>query len=204
MSNINPLKKIIIVVLIIIIAIGGYFALKTKQQPVQTSVITQTTPTSTSNTTDETANWKTYTNVKYSYEIKYPIGAELTTVDLSAGVNGIHVVKEFTSDVPSIQIKVENAFVEILSKGDQVNFGPAGHGIQRQESSIIIDGKKYTAVSDVIDVSGYSSKTTSVISPTVQILYGYAPQGTRPLTKDQIKEAEAEINQILSTFKFLK
>lgn len=56
-------QKILIVILIIVIIIGGYFALKTKQQPaVQQAPITSA----------DTTNWKTYTNIRYGFEFKYP------------------------------------------------------------------------------------------------------------------------------------
>ncbi|MEK7517821.1 MAG: PsbP-related protein [Patescibacteria group bacterium] len=56
---------------VVIIAIGAY-TLGTKQsQPVvQNSV--QATPIPSPTPVDETANWKTYTNTKYGFSLKYP------------------------------------------------------------------------------------------------------------------------------------
>lgn len=57
-------QKILIVILIVIIAIGGYFTLKTKQQPIAQQILVTSV--------DDTVNWKTYINTKYGYEFKYP------------------------------------------------------------------------------------------------------------------------------------
>ncbi|MEK7502554.1 MAG: PsbP-related protein [Patescibacteria group bacterium] len=69
---------LLIVILLILLGLGGtYLALNSKPQSKPTSGITPTPlPTEVSakagTSIDETANWKTYTNTKYDYSIKYP------------------------------------------------------------------------------------------------------------------------------------
>lgn len=70
-NGLSAIWVILFVVLALILgAIGGYYYSKNKEGKTTTSTVT---PTSTSTTTsDETASWKTYTNSKYGYSIKYP------------------------------------------------------------------------------------------------------------------------------------
>ncbi len=79
----------LIILVVIIVGVGGYFAFSKKSEP-----ITQQTPTSqnptppatqtqndnsqTTTTQDKTVSWKTYTNVKYGIEFKYPPSLALT------------------------------------------------------------------------------------------------------------------------------
>ncbi len=60
----------IIIVILIAVALGGY--LLYKQQPKPTLSSPQTTYSTSSPTTDETANWKTYTNSIYQFSFDYP------------------------------------------------------------------------------------------------------------------------------------
>lgn len=58
-------------VVLLIAIVGGTYLLGTKKNNSKT--ISQVTPTVTPTpTTDPAANWKTYTNTKYGYSIKYP------------------------------------------------------------------------------------------------------------------------------------
>jgi len=73
----NGFAPILILIAIVVVgAIGGAYYLGTKKAPEpQTSTTSspavQTTP-SPSSTPDETADWKTYTNTKIGFVIKYP------------------------------------------------------------------------------------------------------------------------------------
>lgn len=69
-------KKFLIILLAVIIAIGvDIFFISTKQiSPIQQATPTPLSPSPvhTSSITDKTANWKTYQNDKYNFEVKYP------------------------------------------------------------------------------------------------------------------------------------
>jgi len=71
---------IIILVLIIALAAVGYFGYKNYWPKIQKIVVYSPAP---SVTADPTTNWKTYTNTKYLYSLKYP--ASFTTGLQSAG-----------------------------------------------------------------------------------------------------------------------
>ena len=59
----------------LIIGVAGavsFSQLKPKPSPISQSQTTQTSPAPTPAPTDETTNWKTYTNTQYRWTIKYP------------------------------------------------------------------------------------------------------------------------------------
>lgn len=69
----------LVVVIVILLGVVGYFAFVKKLPPIAqqtpTPMSTQTktpVPTPTPTPKGETANWKTYTNTKYGFEVKYP------------------------------------------------------------------------------------------------------------------------------------
>lgn len=72
----SSLKRIILIlttVILLLAIVGGAYLLGTKNNNSKT--VSQITPTATATptpTSDPTANWKTYTNPKYGYSIKYP------------------------------------------------------------------------------------------------------------------------------------
>ena len=65
---------ILIGAIVVLIALGGYFVWSKKSEPITQKQTPEVTQTETSITTskDETANWKTYTNSDYGFELKYP------------------------------------------------------------------------------------------------------------------------------------
>ncbi len=71
-----------IVVLVGILALAGLIGLafyfgKKSSAPTTTSPVVQASPTP-----DETANWKTYTNTKYSFSFKYPANSKIVLPSL--------------------------------------------------------------------------------------------------------------------------
>lgn len=83
---------IIVGSLLIALAGGAYYlGRSTSPKPQATPVVSQTpqpTP-SPSSSPDETANWKTYTNSKYGYSVKYPPNLETSETPFSALFNTI-------------------------------------------------------------------------------------------------------------------
>ncbi|MFA5932753.1 MAG: hypothetical protein WCV81_00635 [Microgenomates group bacterium] len=77
-----PIIIILGIVLMLGIAGGAYFLVKNSNTVPKNNIIAPTispTPTATLKV-DETANWNTYTNTKYSYSIKYPTDYSLIEV----------------------------------------------------------------------------------------------------------------------------
>jgi hypothetical protein len=84
---------ILIGAVVVLLAIGGYFALKAKQQP----PVKQVSTTSAT----ETASWKTYTNNQYGFEFKYPASWAL----IENGTDGsiVNVQEPITSNTPKFR-----------------------------------------------------------------------------------------------------
>lgn len=75
---------LILVLVAAIIILGGVFYVKhSKKSAVQSTV--QISPSPLILPTEETANWKTYTNTKYKYSFKYPNGSYIATIEHNEG-----------------------------------------------------------------------------------------------------------------------
>ncbi len=73
---------LLVVLVVVVAAILTYFAFFKK--PGEVAVSPTPTPTKTATPTpDETANWKTYTNNQYGFEVKYPSDWEQITPNIT-------------------------------------------------------------------------------------------------------------------------
>jgi hypothetical protein len=70
-------KTLYIVLAIIIIALLAFWYYSSQKTAIQTLVVQNTISMAT--TSDQTANWKTYTNTQYGFEVKYPSSASIQT-----------------------------------------------------------------------------------------------------------------------------
>ncbi len=71
---------LLVALVVVVAAVLTYFTFLKKPGEVAVSPTPMPTATKTATATpDETANWKTYTNTQYGFEIKYPNGFELYT-----------------------------------------------------------------------------------------------------------------------------
>lgn len=72
----SSLIGVAIVIAVVVIASGGFFAYQyysTPKENNQPQVQNEQQNQNTENATDQTASWKTCTNTKYGYELKYPV-----------------------------------------------------------------------------------------------------------------------------------
>ncbi len=231
------------IILVIGIAGGAYYLGKTqitKPQPPNPVVLAQTpqpTPASSvvpSSTSDETANWKTYTNTKYGYIIKYPDNWTLggsgpgQTPEFLAqhfwiqldGPQNCEAAKHCGSII--IQVKQLNETDLALSAKEiwlrylSMNMQPA---IDKEEN-IELGGIMATKVSYVNNfLGGQTSESTTPIPTKTVVLIHYKnlyiidlreflyPEGKVVSPKNaNITEwiYDSLFNQILSTFKFIQ
>ena len=90
---------ILVGILVIAVAVSGAYYMGTRKPatvPSPTPVVTSSSPSDASpapNGAGETANWKTYTNTKLGYEIKYPQDEETSTYTLDY----INIIIMYTS-----------------------------------------------------------------------------------------------------------
>lgn len=76
-------KGLIVVAVIAVIGIGGYILGTQKQKPQVVGYPTPVVQETPIPTQDETASWKTYTNTKYKFTLKYPANFIVSETDFS-------------------------------------------------------------------------------------------------------------------------
>lgn len=177
------------------IAIGGYLlgANKTKPQPVaQTSVTPSTSPTP-----DPTANWKTYINESYGFEIKYPndwiVQDKLRQKpEKAASNNNLELSNSSLPESPKFILFINPLGFGLPIPDKVYELSPAKDGkleiINRQEIAPIKEG--------MTNIDGHTiinSKTFEIDNNSYLFTFDFVQGG---------KDYEPILNQILSTFKF--
>lgn len=139
-------------------------------------------PTTVPTTTDPTANWKTYTNTKYSFSFKYPQDYFKYVNEYQAG-NSIYFA-------PTEGKGVEMGTPMALTPGDvwfTVDISLAKSGQKSTPKELIsLDGPQ--PVSDFQSVIVENGNAIKIVLSS--------------FSKDTLNKFESTFNQILSTFKF--
>ncbi len=162
---------------IVLLCVAGYFAFVKNSEQTAESL----TQTSTSNSENETANWKTYTNTEYGFEFKYP--PTITLEEKNSTITDTLVDKKIDTLI------VSGDYLEILtwktSPGNQVFTCYASEFIN------IAGYKVEKCLSHGLDSDEKGLETQLIRNGFTYRFYigSYANN-------------EAEANQILSTFKF--
>jgi hypothetical protein len=175
-------SKILIPIIVILFLAGGFFAYKYWWIPKEEAKLT------TGTIANETANWKTYTNEKYGFEIKYP--AEGKVVDGSES-EGCRIF-------PLYPVSDERSNPIDISVDENPNDLTLNQWIEKEEKGLTIEEKETIFIGGVEGVK-YFAHNGGVYPHTVLIKKGkfiYRIDGFREFN-DQI------FNQILSTFKFI-
>lgn len=104
-KKVNPLTIVVLLIVILLVGVGGIYAgmqISKKQTPIP--LVSQPTiiptkfvqPTSVS---DETANWKTYTNTKYGFEFMYPQNLNYVSLGSNSAQKEVDQGKEISGTV---------------------------------------------------------------------------------------------------------
>jgi len=184
----------------------GFFVFKTRGktqplQPTQVPILTPTfTPTPTPTPTpivfptlvptpDSTANWKTYTNTKYGYSIKYPPEFNYKI----SGKGEAMVVFDPSQEVLKSPAAEDKALVIITADTSKPVIDKTYYGEPTQiaeETKVTIDGEIGQQV---------------VFSKPIAWIQTVVSHGQRSFYFNlQNMQYHSEYNQILSTFKFLE
>ena len=190
---------ILIGVLILAVAAGAYYlGRSTSSKPSSNPTVTYQTPQPTpiptsSSTPDETADWKTYTNSRYSFSIKHPDSFTQPMVDNDYGLIGEKIYFA-VSKLNPLDCKGDCPLIE-------------------NDEEVTIAGTKATKMAGYIGEVGGSipqhfveyvfSKNGQYISFTLyardQKDFTRSPNGIWEIEKADM----VQFDQILSTFKFL-
>jgi len=188
-SNKSKLIPIILgVAAIVVIAIGAYVLGAKQSQPVVQNIV-QTTPIS-SPTPDPTANWKTYTNQKYEFQIKYPEAVKIEESDDYIDFTIEPVGPMNVGGGISVRIK-------ILDNSKRISLNEVHKDIVGYDCNTEYGGK-----CENVTFNEYSAlKATDFINLSDDLAF-YIPKDKRVYVIST-QEDQTLPNQILSTFQFL-
>jgi hypothetical protein len=185
--------KFLLIVIILAIIVGGgtLWLLVKKELPYQPSEIKKI---------DETANWKTYRNEEYGFEVKYPNNWYAEPEDL-AGLSaklsiifGNYLIKESygREDYTFVNFVVEDATInEYLNEMKK-------YGAKIEETNIA-SSKAYKTITTGEEVYLGDNLNPSI---SITIMHNNHVYGLLILYPNEI--SEKVFNQIVSTFKFLE
>lgn len=227
-KNLNVIFGVAIVVLV---GTAVYFVAVKKSEPVNNSVVTnntntaptnQTNPTtippvntSTPTPTDQTANWKIYSNTRYSYTIKYPTNWYLDTtysendytqrgpVEDNEFIGGDTVFSNYPNvssynmenPAPKDLFSVGFMIYKVASKSSYDQFISSKHFGYDKKENISIDGKSAVQLTGVtVDHPvGVTVVNTLVKIGNEMFVFNYSGN---PITQ-QMKDIA---NQIINSF----
>lgn len=198
----KPVYLLLIIIFLLLIGGGAYYV--NNQSKI---VISTPQPTSTSQPTpvDETANWKTYTNQRVGFSIKYPINWDVKSIDeADATINttyfGDPTIKSFTNNMlplvtlvvkldPNNEIKKIEEVPETESMSDVVGSFQTKDIVWRK---ITVDNINAVRTTHIYCQSG---QCEAVIFKKGELVFG--------LTMNQGEPDLQIFNSMLATFTFL-
>ena len=186
----------ILIVILIALAVGGYLVYQNQSKSVS-PVKTDTSPaptgaTETANPDSIGANWKTYTNTQHGYSLKYPTTwdkLECDSKSLLIAILGPEVASTCATDAPGpLRITVTDGIKDPMG-----NIDPSFNVVDK--NTINIDGETGEWV--------YVEKVKPSPGADKIILVAVIHAGkTYTFNLSEVEEQE-NLNQILSTFKFI-
>ena len=178
---------------VVIIAIGAYTLGAKQSQPVVQNSI-QTTPIPSPTPIDETANWKTYTNTKYGFLIKYPMSwsyLEVPNTTYKTTTDQVWFSNDGKWPMPQTDSKA-TITIELTKNNPSVGWS----------EEFFTDYKKERTILDNISAERISGTHKEIGAKRVIV---FADIGdyylvAQPASFDEI--SLVEFDQILSTFRF--
>lgn len=186
------LPIILIIAGILVAAGGGVYLYKLYRQQPPVDKERQ-------NISDETANWKTYRNENYGFEIKYPSVPEIKVWDNQAGLMGEGAVMSVSFENMSANRSTagrKNIFnVTVFKDYNELQKAYKDDNTLQSQGEIIIDG--YSARKFLRPKKGTEAEITVYLIDKKNISIFFTDSNY-----NEIKEKD--LNIIISTFKFIK
>lgn len=179
-----------VVVILVVLGAGGYLLIMNKNQS-SDQYISQ--PTS----SNETANWKTYTSPQASYSFKYPDYLRESTSDYE-GIGGMVKVEDWSKSDESLSFLIHIYSVYIYKEG--INSKLEFNAKIDSEGDILVADQK---VKKKVGVEIVSDKGTLIqVGPIKNKGYNYVvvySSGSKEAAPSDLNT----FNQMLSTFNFM-
>ncbi|MDP4007542.1 MAG: PsbP-related protein [bacterium] len=194
----NTFSKIWILAILILLVVGGIFAWQyfgKQGEELNTSGVTK----------DETADWQTYRNEEFGFEVGYPTSWKVSE---QSGITSYTVLDSADYSGETISSPIANSSsshsgtrVIINRYENPRNFTPdqlvADYPVQQGRRIVEVDGVQGVMVDTIVEFGIHETVVVLVSESFVYQINRIYPEGQ--------KEQYAEIfNQILSTFKFLE
>lgn len=213
------LATFILLIILVAIAFGGAGYLyginagKTLTSATKTVTATasatssKTAVASATSTADVTASWKTYSNTKYGYSVKYPASAKYTEIS-PTGTSGpdLGYIVDFDG-VNGITIRIEAQKNTLGSKtlSEFVNTSGSPMNVTDRKifSEIMVNGAPAYKYIDYLNGSSTDKKTGSTILLLSGDYYYQIETGSQ-YTPEFTKDLENKFDQFVSTFQFTK
>lgn len=148
-----------------VIAVGGYF-LGTKNSPtlVENKAVTQLSPTP----VDQTANWKTYTNVKYGYSVKYPSTLEFSETS-GGSYSTLFDLIQNTPGGPSLPVFYVAVIPDGFWQNGAIYNGPTPDFITKLLSTSV--GSSVTDISSLAQYNTFTRSTDVIVNGNTGMVF---------------------------------
>ena len=222
MNNKSSVALIVILIALGIVLVGGgiwYVSSKssniqsssTSNLPISNTTTSAATSTNVSPASNETANWKTYQNEEYGFEIKYPNDWEIVGCNIgdpSPALRCFTIQKgswEGTGYVGTVYITLlKSSAYESSKKPPSAKIVPGSF----TEKNISVGSQSITEYSYIIPnvVIGWSGSDHIIATVTTYYFAILFNQKVYQVSGSAVEgtQTENDLNQIISTFKFTK
>jgi hypothetical protein len=187
-------KTLVIILIVVIVALSGVIIWQNLGS--KSPAVNNQPPIS-----DETADWKTYTNEQYGFEMKYP--SDWSPIEITDSLQRQHLYHFQTPDGEIVFNVGQESYTASLeeyinsTKNTLLN-AEGGNYIVSEKKEITVDGRK------AIEIPNRGNNYEEVLIFVKNDNSIYEIVFTTKSNRDDVLILAEVLNQMLSTFKFIK